>query len=909
MLIGRSGQTARIAAAMAQAAAGRAAALLLVGAPGMGKTALLEWARGRATGFQVVAVTGARPDRTLGWAGLLQVLRALPAELRRLPPGQAGLLRQVCGLGPPGSPPDRLAVQVALLCLLAAAAERRPLLVLVDDAHWLDAESRDALSFAARRLDADPVLLLFAAREQAPAELPPLPVCPVPALDPGSVAALVAAVRGIDPPAGTAARLAEATGGNPLALTELARGLPAAQLRGTEPLPHRLPLASVAEQAYGPRLDALPSGLVTTLALYALAAGEDPDRVLTAGATATDAAALEDAGLLELASGRVRTAHALLAAAVVGRVPPSRRRGLHRALAAAHDGPGGDPARRAWHLAEAADGPDAVVAGALAAVAADRDAAGGYAAAAGAYERSAMLTASAGLRSRRYQDAADAAVLAGYDDWSQRLLALARAQTADPADRARIDHALGVRHIYAGRPRRAEALLLAAADVLAPVDPGLAGAILSDAAFAAFLGDRLPESLAAADRARASSADPAVLLAADVSTGLAGLHLGDPAAAGPLLATADELAAAGTVPAAVVEYVIPLTIALTWAGRHAEAVWTAEAVAAELRARGASGLLPGVHYACAYARLWRGDLARARLHAAAGQDLARETGNRLWQLLTAGALALCAAVAGDRAGCDRWAGEVRARRTEVDLRQPHDIDDALGLAALAAGDTDAALAHLQRANTAGEPGRLVTGRPTMVDLVEACVRAGRPVPDGLAERLAGAVPAGFPAMTADAWRCRGLLGRDDLDIAFGRALTGYAGTGSVWQEARTRLAYGERLRRCGRRVDSRPELARAAALFAEIGTEVWRRRAVAELAAAGGSAPAPDRAGVEGLTVQELAVAMSVADGATNREVSATLFLSPKTVEMHLTRVYRKLGVRSRTELAARLAGRSGAPA
>jgi DNA-binding CsgD family transcriptional regulator len=914
VLVGREAEAAAITELLAGARRGRAGALMLAGEPGIGKTLLLEWGRAAAEGFTRLAVRGAPADATLGFAGLLQVVRPLSGQLEKLPAGQAAALRGVCGLGPPAEVVDRLGINVAALLLLAAAAEQGPVLVTVDDVQWLDIESRDALLFAARRLDSDAVAMLFAARAretgyEGVVASAHLSILRLDGLDVPAATELLQVTRGLRAPTAVASSLVVATGGNPLALVEVAKQLTTGQLRGTEPLPATLPLSATASHAYASLIDRLEPATLDALGLFALADGDEAAPVLVAAADLgipdPAVATLESMDLVRFDAARIRLPHALLVAAAAARLTPARQRRMHRAIAAALHGSasaGEAAVHRAWHLAEATQVPDEDVAAALATIAADRQRTSSYAAAALALERAATLTPDRPIRAHRYQAAADAASMSGFDEWSLQLLTHARENIDDPVFQARLDHARGVRHIVAGRTRAAWTTLQPSADTLQPHDPHQAALILVDAALAAFLAGRLEDARAAAARARSLSSSAEIGLAAGVVEGLTALHLGHLA---PALQTLSAPGSHPNLPGAlspVVEYVVPLAIGLTWCGSHEAATGIADHVVDLLRAGGALGILPAALYASAYVSVWHGRLHRAYLHAREARTLADEGSNRLWQFLATGCLALAEAMRGNLPECQRLAAFAQQRWAEVDLWHPRDVQDALGLAALCAGDVSAALRHLERANTPQPLSPPAFGRPTTVDLVEAYVRAKRPLPDTIARQIAAPVPEEFPAVAAAVWRCRGLVGAGDPGEAFEVALARYADSGLPWQEARTRLVYGERLRRSGHRIDARQQLRRAVDLFNETGSPMWADRAATELAVSGGDPQRRMVGSPDLLTPQELHVALAVAGGASNREVSSVLFLSPKTIEMHLTRIYRKLGVRSRSDLAARFA-------
>jgi DNA-binding CsgD family transcriptional regulator len=885
---------------------------MLTGEPGMGKTTLLQWSGEAAGDFIRLAVRGAPADATLGFAGLLQVVRPLSDYLEGLPTGQATLLRGVCALARPPEVVDRLGIHVAVLLLLATAAEHAPVLVTVDDVQWLDVESRDALLFAARRLDSDAVAMLFAARvaetgHDKVVQAAQLPILHLNGLAAPAATEMIHDIRDFFPPQAVVSSLVDATGGNPLALAEIASRLTAGQLSGTEPLPPALPLTASASHAYADTLDHLPAPAVEALGLFALAEGDDAAAALAAagelGIIGRTVVSLEEMGLLCLDTGAVRLRHALLVTAAADRLSPARKRQMHRAIAAAlAGGTAGDSARRAWHLAEVTQTPDEEIASALAAVAADRRGTSSHAAAL-AFDRAARLTPDRPTRAHRYQAAADAASMAGYDEWSLQLLTHAREQIDDPVFRARLDHARGVRHIVAGRPRAAWTLLPASAAVLQAHDSRQSGLALADAALAAFLAGRVEDARDTAARAQQLSPEAEVRLAGGIVEGLAALHLGDLGCGLQLVSAPSRLSDLPDVLGPVIEYLVPLAVGLTWSGRFEAAASLADEVVGLLRAVGALGILPAALYASAYVNVWQGRLRRAYLHASEAKALADEGGNQLWRFLATGCLALAETMRGNPSACQRLAASAQQCWADVDLWHPRDVEDAMGLAALCAGDVPAALRHLERASTPQPLMSPVFARPTTADLVEAYVRAGRALPDSIGRQVEAPVPEDFPAVAAAVWRCRGLVDAGDTDEAFEAALARYAGASLPWQEARTLLAYGERLRRSGRRVDARQQLQRAVSLFDDTGSPMWAERAAAELAASGGEAPRGAAGTRDALTPQELHVALAVAAGATNREVSTSLFLSPKTIEMHLTRIYRKLGIRSRTDLAARFAG------
>ena len=421
MLVGRHDERARIDQLLQEAADGRGGALVVRGEAGIGKTALLEYARSGAGAATVVSTTGVESEVELAFAGLADILRPLLGSLPKLPDLQAEVVRTALALGP-SRPIDRLRVGAATLGLLAAAAEDTPLLVLVDDGQWLDAASRDALTFAARRMASDPVVVILAARdgERLPFDPPGIETLVLGGLPRDEAAALFGPAM----PPGALELLVELTHGNPLALIELPATLSEAQLLGRQPVEHPLRVGAGIERTFARR--ALMLGERVGRAL--LVAAADDSGVLEVvekgahriGAGSDDLSQAEDAGLLRIDGPRIDFRHPLVRAALYQGASPTERRDAHRALAAVLEGR--DEARRAWHAAAAAVGYDAAAAGALAVVATESRERGAFAAAAAAFERSAALTADSDQRPLRLAHAADAAWLAGHTERAAALV-------------------------------------------------------------------------------------------------------------------------------------------------------------------------------------------------------------------------------------------------------------------------------------------------------------------------------------------------------------------------------------------------------------------------------------------------------------------------------------------------------
>jgi DNA-binding NarL/FixJ family response regulator len=580
---------------------------------------------------------------------------------------------------------------------------------------------------------------------------------------------------------------------------------------------------------------------------------------------------------------------------------PSQRRAAHRALADALRGTLAAD-RRAWHLAAAALGPDEDAASQLEAAADRAQRRSGYAVAAAALRRAAALSPQEADRLRRLLAAADAAHRAGLVEDAVRLLDEALRRTDEPAGRAAIQHTRGRIELFRGRARTAAQLLAAEAAAIRTAQPDQAARMLAEAALAAFLAGEVAESLAMTVEAQetVTGGGGAAELVTKLVTGTALFHAGQPGEGVRLLLAAADLAAAAGPGSLDVEYAVLTALALMWAGELQRAEAILGPVLREARQAGALGVLCYALYASCYLDLRVGRLATAAVSGAEAARLSRDIGDVLFAFLAAGCLALVEAVRGQEDACRRHVADGQDLGRQLELDYPRDLADALGLLELGLGPPTEAIRHLEAANRVdalgGEP---LMGRPSAPDLVEAYVRAGQPVPAGMRRDLeAQSLDESLPSIAAAAWRCRGLLADEaSYDDCFARALRLHQASGMPWPTARTALAYGERLRRAGRRIDARLQLRLAAETFQRMGARPWAERAAAELRATGETARRRDRPTTDKLTPQELQIAMAVADGGTNREVGAALFLSAKTVEFHLSRVYRKLQVRSRTEL------------
>ena len=910
MLHGRDVERATIDRLLTDARTSRSGALVLRGEAGVGKSALLSYAEQRATGFLLLHGLGVESESELAFAALHQLLRPVLSRIDRLPAPQAAALAGAFGLDSPhdGQPSDRFLIAVGALSLLAEVAEERPVLCLIDDAQWLDQSSADALTFVARRLEAEAVLLLFAARDDDGLTFPAagLPERRLASLSPSAADALLhdSVAAGTVP--SVRERLVEATGGNPLALLELPAELTEAQLGGREPLPDPLPLSRGVQRLFGERVDRLPEATRTMVLLAAAEETGDPAVVLGAAAVlgvepgAVDAA--EAAGLLAIGDGGVRFRHPLVRSAAYQGASFGQRRAAHLALARTLDGEG-QADRRAWHRAAAAFGPDEDVAAELDRSAARAQRRRGYAAAAAALQRAAELTADEPARARRLAAAADAAWLAGRPEWTRSLLGQAGELDPSPLLRGEIERLRGVIELQSGIPQDAYAILAAAAAGLMAIAPRRALEVLVQAAEAAsFSGDtaRLVElgHLVESMQGPVEGGDTVTRLVVGLLAGTGRIMAGETAAGAELLRETAALAEGLDDPrwlAAGGRAALYVRDDATAHRLHGRAVERA-------RALGAVGTLPSLLERLAATGIWAGQYATAAANAVEGLRLARETG----QDEAAGHhmchLAMIAAIRGDEDECRDYAGAALDLATTRQLRLLTGAATwALGRLELGLGRPEEALDRLlPLAGDGVGPGHPVAALAAVPDLVEAAARTGRaeaaaPVLT-VFERWAGDTAS--PWALAMAAHCRGALApAGEGGPHFDRARGLHEAANHPFEAARTELLHGEELRRARRRAHARVHLRSAMESFEQLGAVPWAARAQAELRASGETARRRDPSTADTLTPQERQIARFVAQGATNREVAAQLFLSPRTVDYHLHKVFTKLGITARAEL------------
>jgi DNA-binding CsgD family transcriptional regulator len=876
--------------------AGDGRALVVRGEPGVGKTALLDYLAGRAAGCLVARAVGVQSEMELAFAGLHQLCAPMLDRAESLPAPQREALWTAFGLSA-GPAPDRFLVGLAVLGLLSETAGERPLLCVIDDQQWLDRASAQALGFAARRLAADPVGLVFAARVPGQ-DMAGLPELVVEGLAAGDARELLDSVLTGPLDAGVRDQIIADTNGNPLALLELPRGLTPAQLAGGFGLSSAVPLDGRIEENFARQLETLPAQTQRLVQLAAADPSGDPVLVwraagrLAIGAGAADPAVA--AGLAEFGA-RVRFRHPLVRSAAYRSASAQTRRELHGALAEVTD-PAADPDRRAWHRAQAAPGPDEEVAAELERCAGRAQRRGGLAAAAAFLERSAGLTVDPARRAQRALAAAQAKYRAGALDAALGLLAMAEAGPLDELQRARADLLRAQVAFASSHGRDAPPLMLGAAKQLEALDARLARETYLEAFTAALFVGRLSAAVGDVARAaRMAPAPPGPARAPDLLLdGLAllvtdGYPAGTPALRRALLAFGGQDISAEE--------------GLSWlwlAGRAAMAVWDDETwhVLASrhvklARDAGALSELPLAVRSRILLHAHVGELAEGAALIAEAQAVADATGSQLGPY---GALGI-AAFRGREAEATEL---IRATMDGVTSRgegRGFTSQYAAALLYNGLGRYDQALAAAELVCEYDDVGVLGW---SLAELVEAAVRNGQPAraSDAL-QRLSEITRASGTdwALGTEA-RSRALLSEGETAEHYYReAIERLGRTRMRPALARAHLLYGEWLRSENRRRDARAELRTAHDLFTTMGFEAFAERARRELAAAGDTVRKRTVDTASELTAQEAHIARLAVDGRTNAEIGAQLFLSTRTVEWHLGKVYTKLGVASRREL------------
>ncbi|WP_091367972.1 ATP-binding protein [Geodermatophilus telluris] len=903
-LLGRRGESDRLSSLVAAAKAGRSQVLVLRGEPGIGKTALLDVVLDRAVGCQVARASGVESEMELAFASLHQMCSPFLDRLDDLPPPQRDALGTAFGLRS-GNAPDRFLIGLAVLTLVATVADDGPLVCVVDDAQWLDQASAQVLEFVARRLGAERVALVVAVREPEGAlRFTGLPELRVGGLGPHDAAALLqSALTGpLDPR--VRERILAESHGNPLALLELPRGRSTADLAfcsdpgaTTPPLPLRL------ERTFLQQVEPLPRPAKRLL----LTAAADPvgDVLLLwraadlLGIEAEAATACEAAGLIELRD-RIRFRHPLVRSAVYRSATPSDRRRVHAALAEVTD-PSLDPDRRAWHRACAAVGPDEVVAAELERSADRALAHGGLAAAAAFLERATALTPDPGRRAQRALEAAQAEVTAGRFAAAASLLTAAALGPLGEADRARLELLQAQMSFAAHHGNGALPLLLGAARRLERLDPRLARTTYLDALAAALFAGRFAGGPGARQVAEAaSSAPPAEVVGK-----------GDVLLDGLAVRFTDGYAASAPLCRRAVRMFVDDELTLDEALRSA---WLAASTAVSLwddtgwdvltrrhlqttRQAGALSALPLALTSRVFVHLFTGELTAAAALVQEFQSLAEVTGG-VGSLAPYGQACLAAV---------RGSAEIAEPVIASCLEDVVGRGEGVGVnvvqwarAVLCNGHGRYEEALQAARDAAADP--LEPGPPqwALAEVVEAGARTGD-------TRAAGAAAEQISAMarsTGTDWvlgveaASRALLGdRRTAEDLYREAVDRLDRTSVQVTLARTRLLYGEWLRREGRRVDARAELRAAHEALSAMGLHAFAERARHELLATGETVRKRTPDTPTELTPQEAHIARLVAQGLTNPEIGAALFISARTVEWHLRKIFGKVGVATRREL------------
>jgi DNA-binding NarL/FixJ family response regulator len=910
VLLGRDPECARLDALVTQVRAGASTALVVTGEAGVGKTSLLEHAVARSAGLQVLRARGNRSERNLPFAALADLVRPILAHLGALPGPQREALAGALAIGPAVSA-DRFAICVATLSLLALATARRPVLAVVDDMHWLDAASAQVLEFTARRLDHEAVGLVIALRPGAASSFDASGLDAMAVAGLGEQAArdlLALAGRPIAP--AVADRLISGTGGNPLALLELPGALTDAELTGLALLPEPLPVAVAIRQAFAQRLDTIGPAARRLLLLAACDATADLATLQRAsgrlGLDLSDLPAAVQAGLVRLADGYVEFTHPLLRATAYHIAGTADRQAAHRALAE-DIGADRDPVRRAWHLAAAAIGPDEDVAASLdraADVARTRNA---FVAASRAYQRAAELTADPDRQLARWMAAGQTASLGGDLTSAASLLKRVIERAVDPGTRADARLMLAHATVWTEPPAGHYDQLIADADAVMPYDKQRVATLLALASSSAIMMGRLDLALETATRAvdLADSTAGAGWLSSLASLAHASIVTGRRAAGRQ--AIGDLMTYPGIDEPDLVYQQLRMRCgqSLIWCEEYQLAEDMLRSTVAAGRVMGRLDDLPYALATLSDLYFRTGDWGRAYAHVTEAVELCggpRGNMNLSYALVCA---ARIDAAMGAAAVCrDRVTRAVRLARPLGIVAMNGYAAAALGLLKLGTADYVSAGAELTRVAT--HVNRYGVADPCVIqwrpDYIEALIRLGR-VPDAreqLAALEAEAARVSSPWAAAAAARCRGMLLKSSpraisqLEEATVLAET----SASPFEQARARLCLGEALRRSRRRGAAARQLERAYLTFEQLGAQPWTERTAAELAAAGVST-IPRREPIHiRLTPQELRVALQVADGLSNQEVAARLFLSHKTVEVHLGHIYDKLGVHSRTNLA-----------
>lgn len=905
-LVGRRNEQRKLAELLARVRGGGSGVLVIRGEAGIGKTALLREVRDHASDLRVIALSGAESEIELAFAGVQQLCAPLLNRIDRLPDPQKNALRIAFGLRD-GAAPDRLLVGLAVLSLLSDAGAERATICLIDDAQWVDRASLQALAFAGRRLAADPVGMVFASRgSQADLELAALPQLHLDGLDDADARALLSVIMPTRLDDIVRDNILAEADGNPLALLEFNRALPPAQLAGGYGLASARPLATRIEQTYGRRLRELPPQSRMLLLLAAAEPTGDPTWLWAAAARlgiGADAAVPAEQSGLATVNTRLRFRHPLVRSAIYHGAAPSDRRQAHAALAEVISGPAAQE-RRTWHRAHAADAPDESVAADLVRSAERASRRGGSAAAAAFLAQAVALTPDPVPRAERALEAALSKLDAGDPEAAARLLAVV-AGADDELLSARADLVRAKIAFAAQRGRDAPPLLLAAAERLRPVDATLARDAYLEALVAAMIVGRLHSdedgsaaAIAAAARRAMSPSGPAT--AADLFLdGLVVRLTEGHAAAAPLLrrAIAQYLEEDSAGIADPRSHDITLRVLLDLFDQDTYSSLNARQLEL-LRAAGELTVLPAALTTYAGVCVTAGDFAQAADLLEQSDAISTATGappHRSIQTY------LAACRGHEQLGKDLAAATIQDATARGEGSEITVVLFALAILHNGLAQYDEAFAACTSAleyDDVGMHGHLLN------EMVEAAARSGNTsaAETAVAQLIERADATGTGTVLGYAARARALTGRNSAaEDEYRTAIRELEQSPLKVMTARTHLLFGEWLRRENRRGDAREELRIAHGMFTQMGADGFAERTRRELHAAGEPLRA-QRGGASpvALTTQESYIARLAGDGYTNSEIASHLFISPRTVEWHLGKIFAKLGVSSRRELRQR---------
>jgi DNA-binding CsgD family transcriptional regulator len=905
VLYGRDTETAALADRLAAARAGRGSALVVRGEAGIGKSTLVDAAAEAAADFEVLRCTGVESEHAWSFAGLQALLLPLAGHLEAIPEHHACVLGRILGLRPDpekGAPPGdlRFTVGLAALSLLTEAAAHRPVLCIVDDAHWLDPDSAAALLFVAKRLAAESVVMLLTVREGYAPDFPTpgLDQIHLGPLDDDAAASLLAdRLHGLPHPARN--QILRNAEGNPLALLEL----PAVDSDSRQALDWMTGATSTTNRlkhVFGDRIERLPEATRTLLLLIAADDGGDTGLVLDAaaklGAALTDLAPAEADELVHYANGRFTFGHPLIRTAAYQGAPVFRRIEAHRVLADVMEP---DDHRRPFHLAAAATGPDESVAAALEASAECVSTCGGRAVEYAVFERAAAFTPDPAERGRRLLRAVEAAVAAGHGPQAMDLYRQLRRYTEDRAVLARATLSAANVAAWNNDIREAYRLYMESADHYTAAQPEAAGYPLFRAVELAWQAGDFSRAEVAADHADRLGIEHSAWVR-DLAAATSGFNRSCTVPVAEAVAALRRL----------IDIHVCFGDSVTPGDRAMVAWWqllvgdidAAEQTAADTvrlaRQTGAAGALPRALVLNGITEFRRGRWRDAEALAENAVELSIELGQRIGPVKArAHVLAMTAAYRGEE---DRTRSIIEAAQADSPGDTVVAIDNALALLDFSLGRNEEALDRLMGHLGSNAPGDALTLVPVAV---EAAVRAGAVdrVADAFAWFVQWAEATGQAHLMAQVERCRGLLAGDrDAGAHYERAAELHKEDGGFpFEAARTDLILGEWLRRARRVNEAKTRLRAAGAVFERLGAEPWAERVRRELRAAGDAGPvaaAPDLA--DKLTPQELQVVRLAAAGLSNREIGEQLYLSPRTAGYHLYKAYPKLGVASRNDLA-----------